>query len=138
MSHNVHKFTLDVTYVQKGVQLVTKVCYNLEFSYIYKQLIINKKALCLIAEGCTSGVHITNCLSVIYAVLFSYFDLRVEIFAKIFYLETMRIVDDIEQQIQKSEFLAILIQAMKSIGESRMTDHHRTAINSQMPCQSIL
>ena len=23
--HNVHKFTLDVTYVQKGVQLVTKV-----------------------------------------------------------------------------------------------------------------
>ena len=50
----------------------------------------------------------------------------------------MRIVDEIEQQIQKSEFLAILIQAMKSIGESRMTDHHRTAINSQMPCQSIL
>ncbi len=41
----------------------------------------------------------------------------------------MRIVDDIEQQIQKSEFLAILIQAMKSIGESRMTDHHRTVIN---------
>ena len=63
---------------------------------------------------------------------------QVEIFAKIFYLETMRIVDDIEQQIQKSEFLAILIQAMKSIGESRMTDRHRTAINSQMPCQSIL
>lgn len=29
----------------------------------------------------------------------------------------------------KSEFLAILIQAMKSIGESRMTDHHRTVIN---------
>ena len=71
MSHNVHKFTLDVTYVQKGVQLVTKVCYYLEFSYIYKHLIINKKALCLIAEGCTPGVHITNCLSVIYAVLFS-------------------------------------------------------------------
>ena len=71
MSHNVHKFTLDVTYVQIGVQLVTKVCYYLEFSYIYKQLIINKKALCLIAEGCTSGVHITNCLSVTYAVLFS-------------------------------------------------------------------
>ena len=41
----------------------------------------------------------------------------------------MRIVDDIEQQIQKSEFLAILIQAMKSIGESRMTDYHRTVIN---------
>ena len=41
----------------------------------------------------------------------------------------MRNVDDIEQQIQKSEFLAILIQAMKSIGESRMTDHHRTVIN---------
>ena len=60
VSHNVHKFTLDVTYVQKGVQLVTKVCYYLEFSYIYKHLIINKKALCLIAEGCTSGVHITN------------------------------------------------------------------------------
>ena len=58
--HNVHKFTLDVTYVQKGVQLVTKVCYYLEFSYIYKHLIINKKALCLIAEGCTSGVHIIN------------------------------------------------------------------------------
>ena len=57
-SHIVHKFTLDVTYIQKGVQLVTKVCYNLEFSYIYKHLIINKKALCLIAEGCTSGVHI--------------------------------------------------------------------------------
>ena len=71
MSHNVHKFTIDVTYVQKGVQLVTKVCYYLEFSYIYKQLIINKKALCLIAEGCTSGVHITNCLSVSYAVLLS-------------------------------------------------------------------
>lgn len=53
-SHNIHKFTLDVTYVQKGVQLVTKVCYYLEFSYIYKHLIINKKALCLIAEGCTS------------------------------------------------------------------------------------
>lgn len=71
MSHNVHKFTLDVTYVQKGVQLVTKVCYYLEFSYIYKQLIINKKALCLIAEGCTPGVHITNLLSIVYAVLFS-------------------------------------------------------------------
>ena len=27
---------------------------------IYKQLIINKKALCLIAEGCTPGVYITN------------------------------------------------------------------------------
>ena len=50
----------DVTYVQKGVQLVTKVCYYLEFSYIYKHLIINKKALCLIAEGCASGVHIIN------------------------------------------------------------------------------
>ena len=72
MSHNVHKFTLDVTYVQKGVQLVTKVCYYLEFSYIYKHLIINKKALCLIAEGCTPGVHITNCLSVTYAVLLSH------------------------------------------------------------------
>ncbi len=59
-SHNVHKFTFDVTYIQKGVQLVTKVCYYLEFSYIYKHLIINKKALCLIAEGCTSGVHIIN------------------------------------------------------------------------------
>ena len=55
--------------------------------------------------------------------------MQVEIFAKIFYVETMRIVDDIEQQIQKSEFLAILIHAMKSIGESRMTDHHRTVIN---------
>ena len=55
--------------------------------------------------------------------------MRVEIFAKIFYLETIRIVDDIEQKIQKSEFLAVLIQAMKSIGESRMTDHHRTVIN---------
>ena len=64
--------------------------------------------------------------------------MQVEFFSFFFYLETMRIVDDIEQQIQKSEFLAILIQAMKSIGESRMTDHHRTAINSQMPCQSIL
>ena len=41
----------------------------------------------------------------------------------------MRIVDEIEQQIQKSEFLAILIQAMKSIGESRMTDQYRTVIN---------
>ena len=71
VSHNVHKFTLDVTYVQKGVQLETKVCYYFEFSYIYKHLIINKKALCLIAEGCTPGVHITKCLSVIYAVLFS-------------------------------------------------------------------
>lgn len=60
VSHNIHKFTLDATYVQKGVQLVTKVCYYLEFSYVYKQLIINKKALCLIAEGCTLVVHITN------------------------------------------------------------------------------
>lgn len=68
MSHNVHKFTLDVTYVQKGVQLVTKVCYYLEFSYIYKHLIINKKALCLIAEGCTPGVHITNKVLMTYAV----------------------------------------------------------------------
>ena len=59
-THNAHKFTLDATCVQKGVQLVTKVCYYLEFSYIYKHLIINKKALCLIAEGCTSGVYITN------------------------------------------------------------------------------
>ena len=71
VSHNVHKFTLDVTYVQKGVQLVTKVCYYFEFSYIYKHLIINKKALCLIAEGCTPGIHITNCLTITYAVLFS-------------------------------------------------------------------
>ena len=55
--------------------------------------------------------------------------MQVEIFAKIFYLETMRIVDDIEQQIQKSEFLAILIQAMRSTGESRMTDQLRTVIN---------
>ena len=59
-----------LTYVQKGVQLVTKVCYYLEFSYIYKHLIINKKALCLIAEGCTFIVHITNWVSVTYAVLF--------------------------------------------------------------------
>ena len=44
-SHNVHKFTLDATCVQKGVQLVTKVCYYLEFSYIYKHLIIKKKPL---------------------------------------------------------------------------------------------
>lgn len=50
---------------------MTKVCYYLEFSYIYKQLIINKKALCLIAEGCTSGAHIINWLSIDYAVLFS-------------------------------------------------------------------
>ena len=68
VSHNVHKFTLDVTYVQKGVQLVTKVCYYLEFSYIYKQLIINKKALCLIAEGCTSGVDIIDWISATYEV----------------------------------------------------------------------
>ena len=71
VSHNVHKFTLNVIYVQKGVQLVTKVCYYLEFSYIYNHLIINKKALCLIAEGCTPGIHITNWVSIIYAVLFS-------------------------------------------------------------------
>lgn len=70
VSHNVHIFTIDVTYVQKGVRLVTKVCYYLEFSYIYKYLIINKKALCLIAEGCTSGAHITNCISITYVVLF--------------------------------------------------------------------
>ena len=68
-SQNVHKFTLDVTYVQKGVQLVTKVCYYLEFSYIYKHLIINKKALCLIAEGCTSGVDIIDWISATYEVL---------------------------------------------------------------------
>ena len=41
----------------------------------------------------------------------------------------MRNVDDIEQQIQKSEFLTILILAMKSIGESWMTDQYRTVIN---------
>ena len=40
----------------------------------------------------------------------------------------MRIVDDIEQKIQQSEFLAILILAMKSIGESRMTDHRSSII----------
>ena len=40
------------------------------FSYIYKYLNINKKALCLIAEGCTFIVHITNWVSVTYAVLF--------------------------------------------------------------------
>lgn len=50
---------------------MTKVCYYLEFSYIYKHLIINKKALCLIAEGCTPGVRITKCLSITYAVLLS-------------------------------------------------------------------
>ena len=44
-------------------------------------------------------------------------------------MDATRIVDEIEQQIQKSEFLAILIQAMKSIGESRMTDQHRMVIN---------
>ena len=54
---NCHKFTIDVTCVQKGVQLVTKVSYYLEFSYIYKQLIINKKALCLITEGCTFSLY---------------------------------------------------------------------------------
>ena len=47
-------------------------------------------------------------------------------------------VDDIEQQIQMSEFLTILIQVMKSIGESRITNQHRKVINGQMPCQSIL
>lgn len=57
--------------MQKGVQLVTKVCYYLEFSYIYKHLIINKKALCLIAEGCTPGVHITNLVTIGCVVLFS-------------------------------------------------------------------
>ena len=41
VSHNVHKFTLDVTYVQKGIQLVTKICYYLEFSYIYNHSVIN-------------------------------------------------------------------------------------------------
>ena len=30
--------------------------YSHAISYIYKHLIINKKALCLIAEGCTSGI----------------------------------------------------------------------------------
>ena len=54
--------------VQKGVQLVTKVCYYLEFSYIYKQLIISKKALCLIAEGCMSGVYIIDWISATYEV----------------------------------------------------------------------
>ena len=68
VSHNVHKLTLYVTYVQKGVQLVTKVCYYLEFSYIYKHLIISKKALCLIAEGCTSGVDIIDWISATYEV----------------------------------------------------------------------
>ena len=50
---------------------MTKVCYYLEFSYIYKHLIINKKALCLIAEGCTPGAHITNWVSTTCEVLFS-------------------------------------------------------------------
>ena len=58
----------DVTYVQKGVQLVTKVCYYLEFSYIYKHLIISKKALCLIAEGCMFGVYIIDWISATYEV----------------------------------------------------------------------
>ena len=44
----------------------------------------------------------------------------------------MRIVDDIEQQIQKSEILAILILAMQSIGESRMTAHNRTVIKGHV------
>ena len=58
-SKNVYKLLIPQRsiFVQKGVQLVTKVCYYLELSYIYKHLIINKKALCLIAEGCTSGVR---------------------------------------------------------------------------------
>ena len=56
--------------MQKGVQLVTKVCYYLEFSYIYKHLIINKKALCLIAEGCTLGAYIIICVVIGYVVLF--------------------------------------------------------------------
>ena len=34
-----------------------------------------------------------------------------------------------ECRIQKSEFLTILILAMKSIGESWMTDQYRTVIN---------
>ena len=55
--HGVTQIHPRCNYVQKGVQLVTKVCYYLEFSYIYKHLIINKKALCLIAEGCTPGIY---------------------------------------------------------------------------------
>ena len=51
---------------------MTKVCYNLEFSYIYKHLIINKKDLWLIAEGCTSGVHIINWITITYVVLLSF------------------------------------------------------------------
>ena len=41
------------------------------FSYIYKYLNINKKALCLISEGCTFIVHITNWVLITYGVLFS-------------------------------------------------------------------
>ena len=48
--------------------LTTKICYYLEFSYIYKQLIISKKALCLIAEGCMSGVYIIDWISATYEV----------------------------------------------------------------------
>ena len=58
--HTMSTNSPSMQYVQKGVQLVTKVCYYLEFLNIYKHLIINKKALCLIAEGCTSDVCITN------------------------------------------------------------------------------
>ena len=49
-----------------------------------------------------------------------------------------KVCEEILKYLEQSEFLAILIQAMKSIGESRMTDQHRTVINGQMPCQSIL
>ena len=58
----------DVTYVQKGVQLVTKVCNYKKLTYIYKNLIISKKANSLIAEGCTSGVDIIDWISATYEV----------------------------------------------------------------------
>ena len=49
-----------------------------------------------------------------------------------------KVCEEILKYLEQSEFLAILIQAMKSIGESRMTDQHRTVINGKMLCQSIL
>ena len=39
-------------------------------SRIFISIWLSKKALCLIAEGCTPGVHITNWLSIYYMVLF--------------------------------------------------------------------
>ena len=60
------------TYVQKRCTTGDEVYDNNWNIGIYMRLSINKKAFCLIAEGCIFIVHITNWVSIAYAVLFLY------------------------------------------------------------------